>query len=282
MTMPRVALCWVPAALALLATPAAAQFDPAFNHLQCHKIKGARVQKAVATDTQFNRTLIVKMVPQYLCTPTRKTCCVPGGVGCQPTPCQPDPAPIAAVPHFKCYKVSAKACVTADCVTLGKFPNDVTVNLLDQFAQEIVRVGAPQLLCAPVQKTVITPTTTTLPTTTTTSTSTTTTEPPPACQGPDAAGMCNGGCPPGRVCLAVSPTACNCVDQPAACGFSAASGQCQGLCDNVNETCQLVAPNLCDCAPASGCDQSPFPTCGGTCPAGQTCQGTTSGTCRCN
>lgn len=262
------------ALVAVLESPqtARAQFDPLHNHLKCYRIKGQRVQKLVALDNQFGRELVVKMVPELLCLPTQKTCCLPGVAGCQPIPCGSDPVAAAPVHHFKCYKITAKTCGTPGCTDLTGFKRGIKVTLRDQFGVETLDVGRPQLLCTPTEKQVVSSTTTT------TSTSTTTTILQP-CHGPNAAGMCAGACPPAQTCLATSPTSCDCVPTDAMCMGGA--GNCNGLCPDVRQRC--LAPSTtapCDCF--EPCDLSPFPTCGGVCPPQEVCRPiTAAGDCRC-
>jgi len=128
------------AAVALfLAVPlgaAHAQFDPAFNHLECYSIKpapGQRFEKrTVDVETQFGvHTAVIVKKPHRLCLPAKKT---GGGV---------DPLPPTAVPHFLCYKVKFRFRVKQD------------VRLTDQFGTLRERTAKPQLLCTPVVKTVL-------------------------------------------------------------------------------------------------------------------------------
>ena len=122
----------------LLPLPAAhAQFDPAFNHLECYSIKRAAgeppfVRQTVDVETQFglHQAVIVKK-PTRLCLPANKT-----GPGT-------DPLPPTAVPHFLCYKVKFR------------FRTRVDVKLTDQFGTLRERTAKPQLLCTPVVKTVL-------------------------------------------------------------------------------------------------------------------------------
>src|SRR5215470_6193360 len=96
--------------LAVLATPAAAQFDPKYDHLKCYKIGGPAVVTAVQLDNQFGKERVFKLVPQFLCVPTLKTCIAADKSCGQPGAPSGDP-----VRHFKCYKVAAKECIAADC-----------------------------------------------------------------------------------------------------------------------------------------------------------------------
>jgi hypothetical protein len=125
--------------VALLLVPlgsARAQFDPAFNHLECYSIKPAPGQRfesrTVDVETQFGvHTAVVVKKPHRLCLPAKKT---GGGV---------DPLPPTAVPHFLCYKVKFR------------FREKHDVRLTDQFGTIRERTSKPQLLCTPVVKTVL-------------------------------------------------------------------------------------------------------------------------------
>ena len=121
--------------LALSAGTARAQFDPAFNHLECFSIKPADgqrfVHRTVDVETQFGvHTAVIVKKPHRLCLPARKT---GGGV---------DPLPPTAVPHFLCYKVKVR------------FREKNDVRLTDQFGTLRERTSRPQLLCTPAVKTV--------------------------------------------------------------------------------------------------------------------------------
>ena len=263
----------------LLTTPATAQFDPQHSHLECFQIRDKSITKTVITDNQFGRQLMVKLTPTLLCLPTKKTCCQPGAAGgCVPTTCPTGPIEPSAVPHFKCYKVSARTCLDAACTKLSSFKNgSFTVDLEDQFGRETnLRVNRPQLLCAPVKKTVVSPTTTT--TTQTTATTTTTTL--QSCKSPSSAGLCGGTCPPQTTCLATSPDTCDCVPVERGCTGGAA-GACGGLCPNVTQTCTPSPTAPCACAPTPACGQS-APACNGACPTGHTCVHMATGACGCN
>ncbi len=114
---------------------ARAQFDPAFNHLECYSIKptGQRfVSQTVDVETQFGtHTAVIVKKPHRLCLPAKKT---GGGV---------DPLPPTAVPHFLCYKVKFR------------FREKHDVRLTDQFGTIRERTSKPQFLCTPVVKTVL-------------------------------------------------------------------------------------------------------------------------------
>src|SRR5262249_31604440 len=92
---------------------------------------------------------IFKLVPQFLCAPTQKTCLATDNSCGQPAP-GGNP-----VPHFKCYKVAAKECPNGDCSgkLTGRFVGP-QADLVDQFGGQHVTVGTPTLLCAPVTKTI--------------------------------------------------------------------------------------------------------------------------------
>jgi len=113
-----------------------AQFDPAFNHLECFSIKPAPGQhfesRTVDVETQFGiHTAVVVKKPHRLCLPAKK---MGGGA---------DPLPPTAVPHFLCYKVKIRFRVKQD------------VRLTDQFGTLRERTSKPQMLCTPVVKTVL-------------------------------------------------------------------------------------------------------------------------------
>jgi hypothetical protein len=126
------------AALALVlitAGAARAQFDPAFNHLECYSIKptGPKfTQQLVDVETQFGtHTAVLVKKPHRLCLPAKKT---GGGV---------DPLPATPVPHFLCYKVKFR------------FRERRIVELTDQFGTLLERTSKPQFLCTPVVKTLL-------------------------------------------------------------------------------------------------------------------------------
>jgi hypothetical protein len=129
-------LATVACVLGLPLGAAHAQFDPAFNHLECYSIKPAAGQvfqrRTVDVETQFGvHTAVLVKKPIRLCLPARKT---GGGV---------DPLPPTAVPHFLCYKVKFR------------FRVKNNVSLTDQFGTILERTGKAQLLCTPVVKTVL-------------------------------------------------------------------------------------------------------------------------------
>jgi hypothetical protein len=108
-----------------------AQFDPAFNHLECYSIRPMQrfTPLTVTVETQFGtHTGVVAKKPIRLCLPARKT---GGGV---------DPLPPTPVPHFLCYKVKVR------------FRPNQNVRLTDQFGTIRERVNRSRLLCTPVVK----------------------------------------------------------------------------------------------------------------------------------
>jgi hypothetical protein len=122
--------------LALAAGAAHAQFDPAFNHLECFTIRpqpGQRfTARTVDVETQFGvHVAVIVRKPHRLCLPARKT---GGGV---------DPLPATAVPHFLCYKVKLR------------YRERHVVELTDQFGALRERTSKPQLLCAPAVKSLL-------------------------------------------------------------------------------------------------------------------------------
>ena len=122
------------AALVMPIGVARAQFDPAFNHLECYSIKAAQPfeRRTVDVETQFGtHTAVLVKKPHRLCLPARKT---GGGV---------DPLPPTAVPHFLCYKVKFR------------FREKTDVRLTDQFGTLRERTSKPQFLCTPVVKAVL-------------------------------------------------------------------------------------------------------------------------------
>ena len=113
-----------------VATPAAAQFDPAFNHLFCYGIHELppQVFTPVTVDVETQLGLeedVSVMRPAILCAPARKT---GGGV---------DPLPPTAVPHFTCYRPKRGD------------SRGVTVQLTDQFGTGTYTIKSRRLLCAP-------------------------------------------------------------------------------------------------------------------------------------
>jgi len=284
-----------------LATPASAQFDPLHNNLKCYKITGPSLAVNLQLDNQFGRERVLKLVPQFLCAPTQKTCCAAATATtvCQPIPCPPEPSPNqpAAVDHFKCYKIQVKECTpttagTFDCSKLiGRFPPvppPITATLVDQFHTEDVTLSKPKMLCVPVLKirgttTTTTPpptTTTTLcvppncPTTTTTTTATTTTTTPCAEVPGVTPPMCGGDCPAPLACVNITPggttVQCNC-ETP--CGLNSAM-QCTGFCPSAAQQCARTATNPCGCCPSTGASCTPGSIdecCVGQCNAAGTC-----------
>ena len=282
-----------------LATSAAAQgtgpcsgpnvFSPLCNNLKCYRITDQPIVKTLVLDNQFGRERVVKLTPLLLCVPTQKICCAnpPTTSGCQVVPCPPDPTTNqpAPVDHFKCYKIGEKVCTATDptCLTLSRFNKNVfNVTLLDQFGQETVNVGAPKLLCVPVQKIVNTPTTTstssttiTLQTTTTSTSTTSTTR--PGCQlMPGSPPMCGGTCDSGFVCLfPPGGTQCECVPDTSRCPAQTFPNCTAGACPSPVQLCHPPSgANTCGCCNQSGvaCTTG-SDCCSGTClAASNTCQ----------
>lgn len=278
--------------LAAFALPAAAQgtpvactspLDPACNHLKCYQIKdkpSTVISKSpvLQIDNQFGREVIYRLQPVLLCVPSQKSCCCPGPScapgavqGCFPSNCQPNPNPPGApgLPHFKCYKIKAKACTTATCATVSGIPatKGVLVNLRDQFGQELnVPVGKPVMLCAPADKQVVGQTTTTV--TTTTQTTTTTIichfDSSPTVNG------CVGPCPPnapaGSQCVQTGPGKCDCIPPPVCCQCNGASGP---ACFDTTNPC----PAGCLAVPNSDCDPVTRQCTCGFCIDNGTCSG---------
>jgi len=261
-----------------LAGPAAAQFDPAFNHLKCYRIKGPRVEKVFLAENQFGRERIVKLTPLFLCTPTKKICCSnPATVaGCDQVPCLADPTPNqpAAVDHFKCYKIGVKFCDPSSvaCTTLAKAPKGIQATLVNQFGTEDVLIGPAKMLCTPVLKIVTTNTTTTTQTTTTitqTTTTTTTTIPCRDVAQPGMAPMCAGDCPAPLACVFVSAVGCTC-EIPCALQGATCNNQ---FCPKAGQQCIANATSQCGCCfpqigtPCTADSDCCFGNCmGGTCP----------------
>jgi hypothetical protein len=265
----------------LLATPAAAQFDPLHNHLTCYQMGGKPITEHLRLDNQFGTALALKLKPFLLCLPTQKTCCDPAQpIPCQPIACPSDPSPNqpAAVDHFKCYLLlNVHKCLDPNCGTLDQFPPlSATPNLTDQFETELNKhvAGRPKILCVPVLKEIPGSTTTT---STTTSTSTTSTTVP--CHLDDsAAPMCTGSCASSdEVCLA-DAVGCNC--HPLAQQCQGKVTNCGGLCVSPQATCGTnPLSGLCDCFIPCGSD--PAQCAAGSCPVRQTCTPTSTDGCIC-
>lgn len=244
------------AAAVLTSVPARAQFDPLHNHLKCYRI-ASRVQggKTVTLNDQFGTAVAAVLKPFLLCTPTQKICDTPGG-------CPPDPEPAVPVRHFKCYKVKVPRSAAPP-----------SVQLIDQFGNETVKVGPALLLCTPAVKIPVGETTTT------TTTVTTTTQ--PFCHLENTAGppICAGSCTdPNAACKNIPSVGCRCVNPPSPCGGDATTG-CGGLCENTAQSCILVG-TTCQCANPVPCGQT-APACDGQCPAGTTCGAGATGGCAC-
>jgi hypothetical protein len=271
-----------------LASPAAAQFDPAFNHLKCYRIKpkpgtSGSIVKTLIAENQFGRERIVKLVPFFLCAPTKKTCCSnpPNVPGCNPVPCQPDPLPTqpAPVDHFKCYKIGVKPCdqASAACTTLAKAAKAIPATLINQFGTEEVLIGPAKMLCTPVLKILQTPTTSTTVTTTTTVQQTTTTSTLPCrdISQPGQALMCAGSCPPGLglECVFVPGIGCTCE---LGCALQGPAPQTCNMqfCPKAGQQCIPNAVNPCGCCypPGAGPCTANADCCSGNCDvANQVC-----------
>jgi hypothetical protein len=260
-----------------LPMPAAAQFAPNFNNLKCYKISGPSLAVNLQLDNQFGRERVFKLVPQFLCVPTQKSCCSPPPVQCSPALCNPEPSPNqpAPVDHFKCYKIQEKQCTPTiaggfDCNKLtGHFPPappDIVVTLRDQFHDETVKVQPPKMLCVPVLKI--------RQTTTTTTTSTTTTTRPCRLAGPAGMGVCGGDCPPGFACLLSSPTStiCECIPNAQACDgpFPNCGGGCPGQADLCHPP---PGVSICECCtqPGGACSAATVCCSGNPCGSTGTC-----------
>ena len=265
--------------LLAFAVPAAAQFNPGFNHLKCYRIRGKALTKTLMVENQFGRELVAKLSPYLLCTPTKKTCCSnPASVpGCVPVACPRDPTPNQpdAVDHYKCYKIAAKYCVpvagAAPCSKLSGAMPPTVVTLLDQFTQEQTPVGRPQILCAPVLKRVDSPTTTT--TTSSPTTSTTTTLPCRDLSQPGTPPMCGGSCPTGTglACVYIGgAVGCTCE---LGCALDT-SGVCnQQFCPKAGQQCVSTPTNPCGCCyPPNGPCATAADCCSGVCTASGACQ----------
>lgn len=269
-----------------LAAPAAAQFDPAFNHLKCYRIRpqpgtSGGVVKTLLAENQFGRERIVKLTPVLLCAPTKKICCsnaadVPG---CTQVSCPPDPTPNqpAAVDHFKCYKIGVKFCdqASAACTTLAKAPKGIPATLVNQFGTEKVLIGPAKLLCTPVLKIIDTTSTTTSTQTTTTESTTTTTLPCRDVAQPGQAPMCAGSCPVGSglECVFIGGTVgCTC-EIP--CALTAPAPQTCNMqfCPKAGQQCIPTAVNPCGCCfPSGGPCTTASDCCSGVCMATNACQ----------
>jgi hypothetical protein len=121
------------------ATPAGAQFDPAFNHLFCYGIHEAPGQPqftpvVVDIETQLGVEEDVSVArPAILCAPARKT---GGGT---------DPLPPTPVPHFTCYRPKRGD------------SRGIPVQLTDQFGTSTYTITSRRLLCAPSAKEIASP-----------------------------------------------------------------------------------------------------------------------------
>ena len=127
---------WIAATalVAALGAPAAAQLDPAFNHLFCYDIHEQPGQLPITPvlvdiETQLGLEQQVSVMrAAYLCAPAMKT---GGGV---------DPLPPVGVPHFTCYRPKRGT------------KRNVVVQLTDQFGTGTYTITSRRLLCAPTVK----------------------------------------------------------------------------------------------------------------------------------
>src|SRR5207249_4754155 len=93
----------------------------------------------------------------------------------------------------------------------------------------------------------------------------------------DAAGVCNGDCPPpfpaGSKCLYEAATGhCRCHDPNDMCMFTGPvpGGTCAGLCPDPADVCVQPPGAICDCY--KGCGPGPSPhQCSGICDPGLIC-----------
>ena len=122
----------------LVPTPAPGTL-PTVPHYKCYQITGPAPSASVTLDTQFGtENNVIVGLAQLLCAPAIKTKQV--AVGAQPEG-------NLNAPHLKCYQITGPQPVPT-----------ISVNLHTQFGDETgVPVGAPQMLCQAVIKTVATP-----------------------------------------------------------------------------------------------------------------------------
>lgn len=94
--------------------------------------------------------------------------------------------------------------------------------------------------------------------------------PPPPCM--QSAPACDGTCQnPNEACLqdnSSDPPSCYCG--PAPCN-AIAPHMCAGACPLPGQICQTSPLDLCECVTPPTCQQGPFPTCAGPCPANFGC-----------
>ena len=106
-------------------------------HLVCFKLKQNQARN-VAVNNQFGK--------RPLRVTTAKRLCLPSYKNQQPGPALP---PLSLLDHYKCY--TASEIVPPGGVPAPGIPK--TVQLIDQFENTQVKVGAPATLCNPVRKT---------------------------------------------------------------------------------------------------------------------------------
>ena len=106
-------------------------------HLVCFKLKQNQARN-VAVDNQFGK--------RHLRVTTAKRLCLPSYKNQQPGPALP---PLGLLDHYKCY--TANEIVPPAGQPAPGIPK--TVQLIDQFENKQVKVGAPVTLCNPVRKT---------------------------------------------------------------------------------------------------------------------------------
>ena len=112
-------------------TPAAAAMQPfvKFSHFECYTAQAKAVQAEVQLRDQFQTyKTTVEGTPAYFCTPVTKK--VISGTNMQV------PAP---ADHLTCYMIKGPAIQQSRPYT-------------NQFIQDTVTVGVPQLLCVPTNK----------------------------------------------------------------------------------------------------------------------------------
>ena len=286
---------------------AAADAQPTFDHLKCHKIKDPHKLKGTFDPSPALQPAFADQGckigrGKLFCAPVEKN-----NVQTKPAPQFPALGGQDLTNDFICYKIKCPS-----------FPPDTAVT--DQFASRTLFKMKAQLLCVPAVKgDATTTTTTTTVTVMTTTTSTTTTLPntcqsstPPQCGGPcpnpddkcvpvpgtticdcepaatpcgldPTVGICSGDCPvAGDVCRTFA-NGCDCVPYTPPCDLTAP--QCNGPCPSADDVCVLDAAGFCFCDPVHDCEDpaSPtgFPLCGGVCPPGAQCVPGLAQDCRC-
>jgi hypothetical protein len=127
--------------------PATGQTFPIQNpaaHLVCFSINEPNFQvKHVLAQNQFGDALLDVLAPRLLCLPSWKNLT---------SPTFPDPTAPPGLDHFKCYSVQYTLNSSGTpSNTFGLEP--ATVISQDEFGTKMPSLGAPKLLCNPVQKT---------------------------------------------------------------------------------------------------------------------------------